>query len=213
MSEASAEKFIYRITMKKVGAAKFISHLDLLDILKSAVSCADIPVQYSRGFNPTMKMNYSYPLPVGVSGQNEIFDLFLTKKVSSLDMVHNINNYLMNGIRIIEVRQVEKKSSIIGRQNTKVRFVMTLLKLDDGDLNPEAVPYLISEILSGDNVDDIDVKYFMGGIVRISFKLDINSKLKLQKFLSGLVTFDGRVYRIANITRVGLVRDQKSLMG
>jgi hypothetical protein len=205
MSEPLEEKFIYRMTMKKVGAAKFISHLDLLDILKSAVSCAGIPVYYSKGFNPTMKINYPHPLPVGVSGQNEIFDLFLTKKLPALDVLRSINNYLMDGIRIIEIRQVEKKSLIVGGQNMRVRFIMTLLELDDSDLKPEDVPYLLSEVLSGDIVDDIDVKYYMCGIVRISFKLGINSKLKPQKILSGQVILDGRVYRIATVTRFGFV--------
>jgi len=205
MSEPLEEKFIYRMIMKKVGAAKFVSHLDLLDILKSAVSCAGIPVYYSKGFNPTMKINYPHPLPVGVSGQNEIFDLFLTKKLPALDVLRSINNYLMDGIRIIEIRQVEKKSLIVGGQNVRVRFIMTLLELDDSDLKPEDVPYLLSEVLNSDIVDDIDVKYYMRGIVRISFKLGINSKLKPQKILSGQVILDGRVYSIATVTRFGFV--------
>jgi radical SAM-linked protein len=205
MSEPPGEKFIYRMTMKKVGAAKFVSHLDLLDILKSAVSCAGIPVCYSKGFNPIMKINYPYPLPVGVSGQNEIFDLFLTKNLHALDILRGINNYLMDGIRIIEIRQVEKKSSILSGQNVKVRFVITLIELDDSDHKQEYMPYLLSEVLSCDIVDDIDVKYFMRGIVRISFKVGINSKLKPQKFLSGLLVLDGRIYRIAAITRFGFV--------
>jgi hypothetical protein len=152
-----------------------------------------------------MKINYPHPLPVGVSGQNEIFDLILTKKLSALDVLRSINNYLMDGIRIIEIRQVEKKSLIVGGQNVRVRFIMTLLELDDSDLKPEDVPYLLSEVLNSDIVDDIDVKYYMRGIVRISFKLGINSKLKPQKILSGQVILDGRVYRIATVTRFGFV--------
>ena len=204
MNEVLAEKFVYRITMKKVGAAKFISHLDLLDILKSAISCAGFPVYYSKGFNPTMKISYPYPLPVGVSGQNEVFDVYLTEKIPAVRIARNLNRYLMDGIHIIEVGRIEKRRPIKGGQNVKTSLIMTLLRLNDDEKMPDYTLCPISEIINGDNVDDIDVKYIMSGMVRISFKLCIDSKLKPQKFLSGLAVLDDRTYRVAAVTRVSL---------
>jgi len=212
MNELSETKFIYRMVMKKVAAAKFISHLDLLDILKSAVRCAGIPYYSSKGFNPIMKISYPYPLPVGVSGQNEVFDLYLKENIPDVDLFQRINEHLMDGIRIIKVKQTDKKDPILNRGDMTAKFILTLLEYDEVVCEEECIQDLLTDVFEGDIIDNIDVKYFVGGVVRISIEIGISSKMKPQKFLSDLVMLKGRTYAIAAITRAGLIRDKLSLM-
>lgn len=50
--------FIIKIIYSKGEDVKFISHLDLIRALERAIRRADLPIAYSQGFNPRMKISY-----------------------------------------------------------------------------------------------------------------------------------------------------------
>jgi radical SAM-linked protein len=49
---------IIRVQFFKKDTAKYISHLDLIRTVQRSVRRADIPVEYSKGFNPHSKIAY-----------------------------------------------------------------------------------------------------------------------------------------------------------
>ncbi len=68
-----------RITFTKTGRLQFISHLDLMRTMRSALKRAKIPVKYTEGFNPHMKMTFALPLSIGTQSVCEFMDLTLQK--------------------------------------------------------------------------------------------------------------------------------------
>ncbi|MCL2519145.1 MAG: TIGR03936 family radical SAM-associated protein [Oscillospiraceae bacterium] len=58
---------------------KFISHLDLMRTMKSAMIRAKIPVLYSEGYNPRPKMVFTMPLSIGTESLCEFMDIKLTE--------------------------------------------------------------------------------------------------------------------------------------
>lgn len=46
------------ITYEKGEPIRFISHLDHIRLLERAIRRADLPIVYSQGFNPRMKISY-----------------------------------------------------------------------------------------------------------------------------------------------------------
>ncbi|GEM_PF-1124960 len=83
-----------RLEYRKLGSFRFISHLDWLNALKRALRRASIPIGYSGGFSPQMKISLGPPLPVGVEGLREYVDLELTEVRVPLDVVHKLNEEL-----------------------------------------------------------------------------------------------------------------------
>jgi len=71
----TAPRYHYRIFYRKLGYLRFISHLDWMRMLYRLVGMIDLPVIYTQGFNPHPRISLSPPLPVGVQGRCEYFDL------------------------------------------------------------------------------------------------------------------------------------------
>jgi radical SAM-linked protein len=95
-----------RITFAKGEELKYISHLDMLRLWERALRRADIPVLYSRGYNPRPKISIAAPLAVGFAGQREMMDLILERTISPLDFATSVEKQLPSGITLAEVEEV-----------------------------------------------------------------------------------------------------------
>ncbi|MBR3624571.1 MAG: TIGR03960 family B12-binding radical SAM protein, partial [Selenomonadaceae bacterium] len=61
------ENYYYRAKIRKGKTLAFLSHLDYIAVYERAVIRSKLPVAYSKGFHPHMKIAFSHPLPVGVT--------------------------------------------------------------------------------------------------------------------------------------------------
>jgi radical SAM-linked protein len=61
----------YRLKFRKEGLARFVGHLDLVDILVRALRRAGVQLAYSQGYHPMPKVELPAPLPLGVEGLEE----------------------------------------------------------------------------------------------------------------------------------------------
>ena len=85
---------------------KYISHLDIIRLWERAFRRADIPLVYSEGFNPHPRISLAAPLSVGVTGESELMDVFVTDTISPHWFIAAVNRQLPPGIKILEVRPV-----------------------------------------------------------------------------------------------------------
>lgn len=96
-----------------MNMAKFISHLDLMRCFTRAINRSGMPVVFSQGFNPHMKMTFALPLPVGVSGLREAADIVFEDGVGDDEIKERLNENLPPDIRVTEVGDVGAKASDI----------------------------------------------------------------------------------------------------
>jgi len=74
---ASETRARIRIRWRKEAPVRFISHLDCMRALERTIRRADLPVAFTEGFNPHMKIAFGPPLPLGFTSQEEYLDLYL----------------------------------------------------------------------------------------------------------------------------------------
>ena len=65
----------FRLQVTKGEEIRHISHLDYSKAVERALRRAKLPVAYSEGFNPHMKMAFASALSVGVASEAEYFDV------------------------------------------------------------------------------------------------------------------------------------------
>ena len=70
-----------RFTWGRVGLARFLSHLDNLRALEAAIMRINLPVSYTRGMRPRLRLSFGPPLPVGFSSECELLDITLESQV------------------------------------------------------------------------------------------------------------------------------------
>ncbi len=97
-----------RACFAKRKCLRYISHLELLDTFRRAIRRAKLPGKYSEGYNPTLNLSLSQPLPVGMPGGGEYLDLELFKEVAGKDFVKRLNFKLPAGIEVLEAKFVKK---------------------------------------------------------------------------------------------------------
>ena len=74
--------FSYRAHYARLGDARFLGHLDILQLVFRALHRAGLPVLFSRGYNPSPRVSFSPALPVGVESHVEFFDMDLFEPLS-----------------------------------------------------------------------------------------------------------------------------------
>jgi len=92
-----------RIRFSRGEEIKFISHLDIMRLWQRALHRAEIPLAYTEGFSPHPRISLAAPLPVGVTSQAELVDIFCTKWVSPHLFTTAVSRQLPPSIEILQV--------------------------------------------------------------------------------------------------------------
>lgn len=99
-----------RLIYKKIDKTIYLSHLDVLEVMKRALRRAGIPMTFSKGFNKREVVHSGFPLPLGIASNIEYFDLDLFSNYSfSEQKISELNNYLPKGIEIISINTITEK--------------------------------------------------------------------------------------------------------
>ena len=91
-----------RLKFRKVGSLQYISHLDLQRTFNRVISRACIPVWYTKGFNPHIKLVFSTPLSVGAQSVYEFLDIRIDRQMSCDELKERLNRELTEELWIEE---------------------------------------------------------------------------------------------------------------
>jgi len=96
----------YLIKYTKDSEIKFVAHLDLMRTIQKVIKRSDLPIEYSKGFNPHMAVSIAQPLPVGVHSNGEYMDIVLSAELEEKYIMDKMNENTPRGIKILDVVKV-----------------------------------------------------------------------------------------------------------
>ena len=73
---------IIRVKYKKGEEVKYVGHLDSMRTFTRCLKRTNIPVGFSKGFNPRIQISFALPLGVGVTSDADYFDLVLASRMN-----------------------------------------------------------------------------------------------------------------------------------
>lgn len=103
-----------RIKFKKLGALRFIGHLDVMRYFQKAMRRAQIPIAFTGGYSPHMIMSFASPLGIGLTSEGEYFDIELKTPISSKDAVNQLNEVMVDGMEVVSFRQIAEEKKMTG---------------------------------------------------------------------------------------------------
>lgn len=129
-----------RLVVNKDGALSYLSHLDFMRTILRVMRRADLPVAYSEGFNPHMKISYDSALGVGVSAEKVYLDVELTKELP----LEEVRERLQKGtekspIRFAEALYIDKKVPKLMDACNAMRYHLMGKAMDTGHTVQEAI--------------------------------------------------------------------------
>lgn len=91
-----------RIKFCKTGNLQFISHLDLQRTFHRILVRANIPMWYTKGFNPHAKLVFGVPLSVGTESVCEMADLKIERQISLSSIKEQLNNQMTDEMYVLD---------------------------------------------------------------------------------------------------------------
>ena len=113
---------VVRIRFKKIGNAKYISHLDLTRTMARAVRRAGIPLWYTEGFNRHPYITFASPLSLGFESLCESMDIRLVEDMTMDELVRRLNSVLPAGLEVIKAGEPVMKPKEIAFAAYRIAF-------------------------------------------------------------------------------------------
>lgn len=116
-----------RVIYSKSKEAIYLSHLDVSKIFQEALVRADMPVEYSKGFNPRQELVFAHPLSVGIESTGEIVEITLLEKIEIPYFIKEINKVLPNGITVLAAEYVDLSQKNIMSRVYAATYLITFV--------------------------------------------------------------------------------------
>jgi len=107
----------YILKYSRGEEVKYISHLDFVRFIHRVIRRADLPMEFSQGFNPHPIMTVAMPLSVGVTSDSEYMKIGFSKDFPEEYIKDTLNNNMPNGFKILAVRKDEGKKYDFSKLN------------------------------------------------------------------------------------------------
>jgi radical SAM family uncharacterized protein/radical SAM-linked protein len=91
----------YRFAYEKLGAAAFLSHLDVVRALPRAFRRLGIPLYYSQGFHPKPDLTFGPALSLGVASLCEVVDVKIVADVDAAALLESLSAGAQPGLRFV----------------------------------------------------------------------------------------------------------------
>ncbi len=128
-SQVAPTKNRVRLRWGRTERYRFMSHLDNLRLLERSIRIAKIPVAFSQGYHPTMKLSFGPPLSLGFTSEAEHVDITFDSRMMPY-MIDKLRDALPEGIEIFDAGVVLDKAPSLSSQLNRVEY---LLQTDDID--------------------------------------------------------------------------------
>lgn len=98
-----------RVRFRKTGDLQYISHLDLQRTFARVLVRAGLPLWYTKGFNPHIKMVFGLPLSVGTESECEFLDIRIEREMSEEEIMRRLNGEVTEEMAITAVYRPTRK--------------------------------------------------------------------------------------------------------
>ncbi len=134
----------YRVTFSKRGDARYLSHRQVMDALERVLRAAALPVRYTEGYNPHIRLSMGPALGVGHEGLSEVFDVDCTAPVRPTHL-ERANRLLPEGLRLEDARPLLQGAPSLGKMVARARY---RLRRGDGAAWPPRPPEAVREAVT-----------------------------------------------------------------
>ena len=88
----------------------FISHLEFVRSITRALRRSGLPLLYTAGCHPRVKLSLSPALALGIESQFEYVDIELNREMAPGHILAQLNKFFPEGIKVLEIRELSPLS-------------------------------------------------------------------------------------------------------
>lgn len=122
-----------RLTYAKRARARFISHLELIEVFDRACRRAHLPLAFSQGHRPAPRLRFSPGLPVGAESDCEVVDIDLTAVLPAEEIGRRFGAHLPDGLAVLHAEAIALRAPSLEHDLVGFRYRVDVGELLDGD--------------------------------------------------------------------------------
>jgi len=116
-----------RLRFAKRGDARFLSHHDLMHSWEMALRRSGLPVKFTEGYNPRIRLSMPLALGLGIASEDEILEIDLEGWTPAGEIRTLLDPHLSPGIVLMDLDLVQPG------QKGQVEWVEYAVRLSDAD--------------------------------------------------------------------------------
>jgi radical SAM-linked protein len=120
-----------RITFGKIGSQKYVGHLDLAKTWERILRRADLGLSYSQGYNARPKMQLAAALPLGVTSECELLDIWLDHPSPIEGLAEHLSSVSPPGLPVHRIEEISLKAPPMQTLLESSSYVITPIELVD----------------------------------------------------------------------------------
>ncbi len=125
------EKMPLRVVWQKTGNARYISHLDTQRAITRALTRSGLPLYYSQGFNPHIKLVFGLPISIYQECLYDVFDIALVRDMPMSAVLEALKKAMPDCMQAVSVARPVKKLKDLAYAEYIIRL--------DTDMDAEAM--------------------------------------------------------------------------
>ena len=161
-----------RMTYAKLGNLRFIGHLDLQRLFERALRRTNLPLRYTQGFSPHLRINLASALPLGFIGNAEQMDFWLDQEVDLDEISKRLSKSLPAELILKHVQAIDNQLPSLQASLLSSEFEIAL----PAGIDPETLENQINTLLAQDSLSvqrrkkTVDLKSFL-----MAWQLDVQA--------------------------------------
>lgn len=112
----------YVICYCKLEPLIYMGHLDFMNLWQLVMRRANVPIAYSEGYNPQMKLNFVQPLSLGMTGKNECLHIALKEDCDAIDIYNKIKETLPEGLKLFKVVKTKFNAKWFNKHKSSIVY-------------------------------------------------------------------------------------------
>ncbi len=149
------------------GPLAFVSHLELMKIFRQSFRRSSLPISFSEGFNPHIKLSFAIAKGVGLLSNGELLEIETNKVFNEEDFLVLINNMLPSGIEVKTLKEKTISSKSLSSMLRKAEYYLeygegTNKELYNGLIEDKLnKPEILMEVKTKKSVNIKDIKEYI----------------------------------------------------
>jgi len=133
-----------RITYAKLAALRYTSNLDVHKIWERSLRRARLPLAYSQGFHPQPKLIQACPLPLGLTSQAEMIDIWFDAEIPQGEIRSALEPALPPGLILHTIQPVDHGQPSLPKTVVSAEYVATFLDPSASETLPQRIADLLA---------------------------------------------------------------------
>lgn len=135
---------------EKTKELSYTSHLDVQRTLQRAFRRANLPLAFSKGFNPHPKLSFATALATGYTSAGEWIEVELDGEMTPAEFTERVNAALPDGMRFTKAFTADDGFLTLSKMLVAAKYLITLYT--DAPVTEEQLSAAVGKLLNSDEV-------------------------------------------------------------